>query len=65
MICTLIVCQIRTWKITYCMLNKNMKDYLKIRGSFVDDNYKLIKEVEYFEDLNVDGDYHCTCIQLS
>jgi hypothetical protein len=47
------------------MLNKNMKDYLKIRGSFVDDNYKLIKEVEYFEDLNVDGDYHCTCIQLS
>jgi len=41
-----------------------MKDYLKVRGSFVDDNYKLIEEIEYFEDLNVDGDYHCTCIQL-
>ncbi len=64
MICTLIVCQIRTLNITYRMLNKNMKDYLKVRGSFVDDNYKLIEETKYFEDLNVDGDYCCTCIQL-
>ncbi len=50
--------------ISYRMLNKNMEDYLKVRGSFVDDNYKLIEEIKYFEDLNVDGDYHCTCIQL-
>jgi hypothetical protein len=41
-----------------------MKDYLKVRGSFVNDNYKLIEEIKYFEDLNVGGDYHCTCIQF-
>lgn len=41
-----------------------MKDYLKVKGSFVDDNYKLIEEIEYFQDLNVDGDYCCICIQL-
>ncbi len=33
-----------------------MKNYLKVGGSLVDDNYELIEEVEYFEDLNVDGD---------
>jgi len=39
-----------------CMPNKTMKNYLKVGGSLVDDNYELIAEVEYFEDLNVDGE---------
>jgi hypothetical protein len=35
------------------MPNKNMKDYLKVKGSLVDDNYELIKEEKYLEKLNV------------
>jgi hypothetical protein len=38
------------------MPNKTMKDCLKIEGSLVDDKNELIEKVEYFEDLNVDGD---------
>jgi hypothetical protein len=38
------------------MSNKNMKDYLKVERSLVDDNYELIEEIKYFEDLNVDND---------
>jgi hypothetical protein len=30
-----------------------MKDYLKIKGSLVDDNYELIKEKKYFKKLDV------------
>jgi hypothetical protein len=37
------------------MPNKNMKYYLKIKMSLTDDNYKLIEKIEYFEDLNVNG----------
>jgi len=37
------------------MPNKNMKNYLKIKKSLADDNYKLIGKIEYFEDLNVNG----------
>ncbi len=33
-----------------------MKDYLKVERSSVDDNYELIEEIKYFEDLNVDND---------
>jgi hypothetical protein len=33
-----------------------MKDYLKVKRSLVDDNYELIEEVKYFEDLNVNND---------
>ncbi len=33
-----------------------MKDYLKAEGSLANDNSKLIEEVEYFENLNIDGD---------
>jgi hypothetical protein len=32
-----------------------MKDCLKVERSLVDDNYELIEEVKYFEDLNVDN----------
>ncbi len=38
------------------MSNKNMKDYLKVERSLVDDNYELLEEVKYFEDLNMDND---------
>jgi hypothetical protein len=38
------------------MPNKNMKNYLKVERSLVDDNYELTEEVKYFEDLNVDND---------
>jgi len=37
------------------MPNKNMKYYLKIKRFLIDDNYKLIEKIEYFEDLNVNG----------
>jgi hypothetical protein len=47
------------------MPNNNMKDYLKVEGSLTNDNYELIEETKYFEDLDVHGDYCCTCIQLS
>jgi hypothetical protein len=33
-----------------------LKDYLKGKGSFVDENYDLIQVVECFEKLNRDGD---------
>jgi hypothetical protein len=33
-----------------------MKDYLKVKRSLVDDNYELIEEVKFFEDLNVNND---------
>jgi hypothetical protein len=45
--------------------NNNMKDYLKVEGSLTNDNYELIEEAKYFEDLDVHGDYYCTGIQLS
>ncbi len=39
-----------------CMQNKNMKDYLKVEEPLTNDNYELIEEAKYFEDLNMDGD---------
>ncbi len=30
-----------------------MKYYLKIKRSLIDDKYKLIEKIEYFENLNV------------
>jgi hypothetical protein len=33
-----------------------MKDYLKVEIGLIEDNYGLIKEVEYFEKLQVDED---------
>jgi hypothetical protein len=38
-----------------CMPNKNKRDYLKIEGSLVDDNYLFI-EKKKIEKLNVNGD---------
>jgi hypothetical protein len=48
-----------------CMQNKNMKDYLKIKRSLVDDNYYLIKEKKYFEKLNVHDEQCVIGIHLS
>jgi hypothetical protein len=31
------------------MQNKNMKDYLKVEGSLIDDNYELIEESKYLK----------------
>ncbi len=39
-----------------CMPTKNIKDYLKVEGSLVDDNYKLIEKEKYFEKLDVDDE---------
>ncbi len=39
-----------------CMPNKNMKDYMKVEKPLTNDNYELIEEAKYFEDLNMDGD---------
>ncbi len=39
-----------------CMPNKNMKDYLKVEEPLANDNYELIEEAKYFEDLNMDSD---------
>jgi hypothetical protein len=33
-----------------------MKDYLKVEIGLIEDSYGLIKEVEYFEGLQVDED---------
>jgi len=38
------------------MPNNNMKDYLKVKGSLVNDNNELIEETKYFENLNMDSD---------
>ncbi len=42
-----------------------MKDYLKVEGSLTNDNYELIEEAKYFEDLDVHGDSCYTSIELS
>jgi len=36
------------------MLNKNMKNYLKVERSLGNDNYKLIEETKYLKNLYVD-----------
>jgi len=38
------------------MPTKNMKYYLKVEGSLVDDNYKLIEKKKDFEKLDVDDE---------
>ncbi len=38
------------------MPNNNKKDYLKAKGSLVNDNYELNEETKYFENLNMDSD---------
>jgi len=32
-----------------CMQNKNTKDYLKVEGSLINDNYELIEESKYLK----------------
>ncbi len=41
-----------------CMPNKTMKDYLKVKGHLVYENYELFEETKYFGDMNVNGDWH-------
>jgi hypothetical protein len=38
------------------MPNNNKKYYLKAKASLVNDNYELIEETKYFENLNMDSD---------
>jgi hypothetical protein len=35
-----------------------MKDYLKVKGHLVYENYELFEETKYFGDMNVNGDWH-------
>jgi hypothetical protein len=39
-----------------CTPYANLKDYLKVEVILVEKNYELIKEVEFFEELQVDED---------
>ncbi len=39
-----------------CTPNGNLKDYLKVEVILVEENYELIKEIEFFEKLRVDED---------
>jgi hypothetical protein len=39
-----------------CTPNANLKDYLKVEVIFLEEDYELIKEVEFFEKLQVDED---------
>jgi hypothetical protein len=39
-----------------CKPNANVKDYLKEEYSLVEDNYDLLEEVHFFEQLQVDND---------
>ncbi len=39
------------------MPNNTMKDYLKVEGSLTNNNYELIEEAKYFENLDVHGEY--------
>jgi hypothetical protein len=32
-----------------CMQNRNMKNYLKVERSWIDDNYELIEESKYLK----------------
>jgi len=32
-----------------CMQNKNTKDYLKVEGSLINDNYELIEKSKYLK----------------
>jgi len=39
-----------------CTPNVDLKDYSKVEIGLVKDNYELIEEVEYFEELQIDED---------
>ncbi len=39
-----------------CTLNANLKNYMKANSVLVKENHQLIKEVEYFKELQVDKD---------
>ncbi len=38
-----------------CMQHKDMKDSMTIENSLAEDNYDLIEEVDFFEQLEIDG----------
>ncbi len=37
-----------------CKKKVDMKEYMKMESSLVDNNYDLIEEAEYFEELHID-----------
>ncbi len=39
-----------------CKPNANLKEYLKEEDSLVKDNYDLVEEADFFEQLQVDND---------
>jgi hypothetical protein len=39
-----------------CLANVNFKDYIKFGITLVEDNYELIEEFEFFEELKVEND---------
>ncbi len=39
-----------------CKKKVNMKKYMKIDISLMDDNYDLIEEAEYFKELHIDDE---------
>ncbi len=38
-----------------CMLRKDIKDFMTVENALAEDNYDLIEEVDYFEQLELDG----------
>lgn len=38
-----------------CMWHKDMKDFMIVENSLAEDNYALIEEVDFFEQLELDG----------
>lgn len=41
-----------------------LKEYLKGKGFFMDENYDLIQVAECFEQLNMDGDQGCIGLNM-
>jgi hypothetical protein len=37
------------------MLRKDIKDFMTVENALAEDNYDLIEEVDYFEQLELDG----------
>jgi hypothetical protein len=37
-----------------CLANVNFKDYIKFEMTLVEDNYELIEEFQFFEELKVE-----------
>jgi hypothetical protein len=50
---------VKNWLNDLCLICKkkvDMKEYMKVEASLVDNNYDLIEEVEYFKELHIDDE---------